>query len=124
MVACSDVGSQEPTGADGLTQGARGTTTRWAIPSRIGGDEQQQLGADTLLLAQLLWNRGIRSQGEAAAFLDPVEQGSLADPRCMRGVPEAIHRLRRAITEHERIAIYGDYDVDGLAGAALLADAL
>jgi single-stranded-DNA-specific exonuclease len=66
----------------------------------------------------------VRSEQEAAAFLDPVEGGDLADPRTMRGVPEATSRLLRALAHGEPIAVYGDYDVDGLAGAALLADAL
>jgi single-stranded-DNA-specific exonuclease len=42
----------------------------------------------------------------------------------MRGAPQAIERLLRAIRDHERIAVYGDYDVDGVAGAAVLVDAL
>ncbi len=106
------------------TTSSSGPTTRWAVYPRIGDDEQRALGADTLLLAQLLWNRGIRSETEAATFLDPVERGDLGDPRSMRGVPEATTRLLEAIAAGEPIAVYGDYDVDGLAGAALLADAL
>ncbi len=96
----------------------------WQLPHRIGEDEQRALGADSLLLAQLLWNRGIRSSAEAQAFLDPCTSNALCDPRRMRGVPEAVARLLRAIQNHERIAVYGDYDVDGVAGAAVLVDAL
>ena len=97
---------------------------RWQIPARIGEIEQKLLGADSLLLGQLLWNRGLRTADEADAFLEPCTSLTLSDPLRMRGVPEAINRVLRAIRDHERIAVYGDYDVDGVAGAAVLVDAL
>ena len=97
---------------------------RWQISARIAEPEQALLGADSLLTAQLLWNRGIRSRPEAQAFLDPCTASTLGDPRTMRGVPEATARLLSAIRSGERIAVYGDYDVDGVAGAAVLVDAL
>jgi single-stranded-DNA-specific exonuclease len=112
------VGAQPPRGS------AAPVNRRWLLPPRIGEEEQKLLGADSLLLAQLLWNRGIRSADEAQAFLSPCTSMALSDPRCMRGVPEATDRLLRAIRTHERIAVYGDYDVDGVAGAAVLVDAL
>jgi len=119
--------TQEPTAVVGAGESAGSALAarpRWLVPQRIGEDEQKLLGADSLLLAQLLWNRGIRSAGEAQAFLNPCTSVALSDPRRMRGVPEATARLLRAVQSHERIAIYGDYDVDGVAGAAVLVDAL
>ncbi len=97
---------------------------RWLIPPRVGEDEQRRLGVGSLLLTQLLWNRGIRCSADAQAFLDPSASLTLSDPRRMRGVPEAVERLLGAIRTGERIAVYGDYDVDGVAGAAVLVDAL
>ncbi len=94
------------------------------LPSRVGEREQGLLGADSLLMAQLLWNRGVRTDGEARAFLDPVEHGQLADPSTMLGVPLATARLIRAIGQGEPVAVYADYDVDGIAGAALLSETL
>src|SRR5205814_4108928 len=90
---------------------------------RIGELEQRLLGADSLLLAQLLWNRGVRSAPEAAAFLEP-DRAAYADPKLMGGMPQAVLRLSRALADDETIAIYGDYDVDGVSGAALLSHAL
>jgi single-stranded-DNA-specific exonuclease len=87
-------------------------------------DEQRELGADSLLLAQLLWNRGVRCEAEAYAYLYPLAGDTLGDPLSMEGVPAAAKRLLEAIGSGERIAIYGDYDVDGVAGAALIATAL
>src|SRR5436190_2207848 len=97
---------------------------RWELPTRVGEAEQRLLGVDSLLLAQLLWNRSIRTEADASAFLEPCVSLTFSDPRLMRGAPQAIERLLRAIRDHERIAVYGDYDVDGVAGAAVLVDAL
>jgi single-stranded-DNA-specific exonuclease len=95
----------------------------WSIAPRISEAEQSLLGADSLLLAQLLWNREIRTSAEAIRFLEPRYE-HLADPNLMHGLPEAVERLLWAIHEHEQIVVYGDYDVDGVAGAAVLVQAL
>lgn len=95
---------------------------RWSVAPRVTEAEQMQLGADSLLLAQLLWNRGLRTAEEATAFLDPGGIAAFADPHRMRGVTPATARLIRALAERELIAIYGDYDVDGVAGSALLVE--
>ncbi|MBM2809627.1 MAG: single-stranded-DNA-specific exonuclease RecJ, partial [Chloroflexi bacterium] len=92
----------------------------WSAPQRIGPDEQAILGADSLLLAQLLWNRGIRTADEADCFLTPQPIESLSDPHLMRGVTDAAARLAQAAANREPVAIYGDYDVDGVSGTALL----
>lgn len=96
----------------------------WAVAPRIGEAEQRALGADSLLLAQLLWNRGVRTADEAHAYLSPLDGARFADPHLMAGVPSAAQRLLRALAAGERIALYADYDVDGIAGAALLTSAL
>lgn len=96
----------------------------WSVAPRIFEPEQRLLGADSLLLAQLLWNRGVGSAPQADAYLAPGDLSSLADPHLMRGVSEAVALLTRAIAERQLIAIHGDYDVDGVAGAALLASAV
>ena len=69
----------------------------------------------------------MRSPAEAAAFLQP-SLGSLHDAldpaRGLRGLPEAVQRLRQAIERNERILIYGDYDVDGTTSVVLLRKAI
>src|SRR5687767_6876942 len=122
MVACLGTprqGDGAVTAADSVFLGA----ARWELPPRIQEEERLLLGADSLLLAQLLWNRGVRSPDDAAAFLDP-ERSAYHDPNLMLGMPQAVRRLSRALADGETIAIYGDYDVDGLSGAALLSHAL
>ena len=74
------------------------------------------------VLAQLLYNRGITSPSEAHTFLsqDMVRH----DPRLLPGIDQAIPRLRKAISHGERIAVFGDFDVDGITATALLARGL
>jgi single-stranded-DNA-specific exonuclease len=71
------------------------------------------------VVAQLLWQRGIRQAEEAKQFL----YGRLTDllpPDRLSGVREAAHRIVSAIRGRRKICIYGDYDVDGVTGTAIL----
>ena len=61
---------------------------------------------------RLLAGRGIRTAAEARAYIRP-SLDSLHDPFLMRDMSTAVDRLCRAIDNHERIMVYGDYDVDG-----------
>ncbi len=69
--------------------------------------------------ARLLINRGLVSAIDAASFLRP-DLSTLHDPMLLKGMDAAVERLMRAIRDGERIVVYGDYDVDGTTGAALV----
>ncbi|MGB2865290.1 MAG: single-stranded-DNA-specific exonuclease RecJ [Sedimentisphaerales bacterium] len=71
------------------------------------------------LLAQVLINRGITDSEEASVFLRP-KLTELIDPAQMPGIEAAVQRLKQAITNREKITVYGDYDVDGITGVAIL----
>jgi len=75
------------------------------------------------VVASLLISRGCADEPSARAFLQPSAD-QLHDPRLMLGMPEAVSRLLRAIDQAEPILIYGDYDVDGTTGTAVLLRAL
>jgi len=75
------------------------------------------------LIRHLLYHRGMRSQDEAARFLflaPPPEY----DPHLLPAVERAVERLSAAIEGGEAIAVFGDFDVDGVTAAALLTQAL
>ncbi|GHU82358.1 hypothetical protein FACS1894196_0560 [Clostridia bacterium] len=74
-------------------------------------------------LSRVLWARGVRTPEEADAFLHPGLHG-LHDPLGLHGMAAAVARVRAAIAGGERIAVYGDYDVDGVCATALLTEAL
>ena len=75
------------------------------------------------LVAQLLLNRGVTDPTDAQAFLRPTLK-TLHDPALIPGLTVAAERVARAIRDHEKIAIYGDYDVDGITATAILWHAL
>lgn len=75
------------------------------------------------VVAQLLLGRGITHPEEARVFLDP-KLSALRDPELLPGCAEAADRIHAAIHARRRMAVYGDYDVDGMTGAAILVRAL
>jgi single-stranded-DNA-specific exonuclease len=75
------------------------------------------------VLRQILFNRGYATDAEARAFLK-AEPNFDNDPFQMSSMEAAVDRIRHALEQGEPIAIYGDYDVDGVTSTALLVDVL
>ena len=73
----------------------------------------------TPIESRVLVSRGLRSAAEARAYIRPTLE-SLHDPFLMRDMTAAVNRLEQAVRAHERIMIYGDYDVDGTTAVALM----
>ncbi len=71
------------------------------------------------LVARLLWLRDLRTEPRARLFLSP-RLADLSPPEGLPDLDKATDRLARALRDGERIAICGDYDVDGMTGTALL----
>ncbi len=69
--------------------------------------------------AQVLVNRGIENETEANLFLN-CTLFDLPSPYLMKGMDKAVERIKEALESNEKIAIYGDYDVDGVTSTALL----
>ncbi len=74
-------------------------------------------------VAAILVGRGQADPEQAKSFLDPRLQ-AVSDPFLLPGMDRAVARLTNALRNKERIAIFGDYDVDGIAAATLLASTL
>lgn len=75
------------------------------------------------LLAAVLSLRGVTTREQMKELLDGGEE-LLHDPLLLRDMPRAVARLRRAIETGETVAVYGDYDVDGITSTCLLTDYL
>ena len=69
--------------------------------------------------ACLIYNRGFRTADDAERFLRN-EEAVLHDPRQLKDMDRALERIRVAVENKETIAIYGDYDVDGVTSVSML----
>ena len=89
---------------------ASGEARALAITQVTGQDE---------LMARVLAGRGV-AVDDVESFLDPSLRELMPDPFTLVDMEAATRRLVRAVTNREKIGIFGDYDVDGAASAALL----
>ena len=92
---------------------------RWLISPPITPQADENLTAFPPILRQLLFNRGYATDAEARAFLK-AEADFDTDPFQLTGMNPCIKRLCFALEHREQIAIYGDYDVDGVTATSLL----
>src|SRR3989344_6411909 len=74
------------------------------------------------LVRQLLHTRGIKTVEEAQAFLAPEYERDLHDPFLMKDMGKAVERTLKALVGNEKIAVWSDYDCDGIPGGVLLHD--
>jgi len=77
----------------------------------------------SLLMAAVLWSRGLSAKEDVLSFLS-VDRSKLHDPMQMADMDKAVLRVKQAIADGERVAVFGDYDVDGITSSALLSDYL
>jgi single-stranded-DNA-specific exonuclease len=82
-----------------------------------------QASGQSDLMARVLAGRGVKLD-EVERYLAPTLRDLMPDPFTMRDMEPAVARLARAVEGGERVAIFGDYDVDGATSAALLAQYL
>lgn len=99
-------------------------TYQWNIRhlTAVEQEMQQQLERELNIssaAARMLVVRGIQTADEARAFVRP-SLDKLHDPFLMKDMDKAVERLHKAITQGEKILIYGDYDVDGTTAVALM----
>lgn len=76
------------------------------------------------MTAALLVRRGITNAKDAEAFLSPSYDEHIHDPMLMTDMPKAAERLAHAIKTSEKIAVWSDYDCDGIPGGVLMHDFL
>jgi single-stranded-DNA-specific exonuclease len=76
------------------------------------------------LAATLLYQRGLRDQPSIAAFLSTDYKSGIHDPFLLKGMDAASRRVAAAIAEGEPIAVYGDFDTDGVTAVTLLMQAV
>ena len=75
------------------------------------------------LIAQLLYNRGITESSQVESFI-AADERLLGDPYLVPDMPRAVARIYQALLSGESMAIYGDFDADGISATALLVQGL
>lgn len=89
-------------------------------PEAIAGKEKltKALGIDPVV-SRLLWNRGYRTPEDARSYFTLANE-MLGDPFDLADMKAAVDRIARALASHEKITIWGDYDVDGVTSVTTL----
>jgi len=94
----------------------------YKIREKISQAEEEKLAEYPELVRHLLFHRGVISRELADKFLHPDYSRDTHDPFLMKGMERAVLRILSAIADNERIAIFSDYDADGIPGAVILHD--
>ena len=93
---------------------------RWELP---GNPDVSRLPASLpALVARVLAGRGIDDAEKLEGFLNLSHLPH--DPYLLPGMTEAVDRLRRSVMEGERVGVFGDFDVDGITGTAIMSEGL
>jgi len=97
--------------------------SRWNILPPIPSKYLVDTSGLPPLIAQLLYNRGLTEPSQVESFIT-ADKRLLGDPYQLPDMPQAVARTYRALLSGESIAIYGDYDADGISATALLVQGL
>ncbi len=93
----------------------------WQIQPAAPADFLQELASAgfSKLSAQLLYNRNLKTPAQIEYYFKAT-YATLADPFLIKDMGKAVERIKAAMAAHERIAIYGDFDADGVTACSLL----
>ena len=102
------------------------TTHRWCLAKNDPSLEGKLVSGLHLapLVARIMVAHGIGSVEEGRLFLTPSLERDWADPLVIPGMAEVAARVERAVRSGELIAVFGDFDVDGITSTCLLTEAL
>ena len=102
------------------------TTRRWALaPSDPAIERELARGLGVApLVARIMVARGIKTVEDGRLFLTPSLERDWADPAIIPGLSDVADRVEAALDAHESIAVFGDFDVDGITSTCLLTEAL
>ncbi len=99
-------------------------TKRWEIAKSASKDFIKKFPEFSPLVLQLLYNRGLTTQTQIDEFFNPDYESDLHDPFLFSDMEEAVVRILKAAKNKEKVAVYGDYDADGVTATVLLVELL
>lgn len=94
----------------------------WIIAEKIPSQTDENMAMFPDFLRQILYNRGFSEPAPALRFLDGRDE--IADSFLLKDMDAVVDRLIFAVEHGENIAVYGDYDVDGVTATALMVEVL
>ena len=97
---------------------------RWQAAELLPKDVVGSFPEIDPILLQLLWNRGLRTQEAIDEFTNPDWSQDVHDPYLFHHMRRAVERVYEAIGSGQTIAVYGDYDADGVSAAVILVSTL
>jgi len=95
---------------------------KWELVESRPHEEIERLSRESNIpytIARILINRGLETAEQVERFFNP-QNTHLHDPFLMADMEKAVDRIILALERRERIAIYGDYDVDGITAASMM----
>lgn len=95
---------------------------KWVLQDPVPQQVKERLKRHIPIMQQILYNRGISSEEEAERYLNT--DSSFYDPYLFNDMEKAIQRVIQAIDSHEKIAVFGDYDADGITSTVVMSEAL
>lgn len=98
------------------------SSKRWVIAQKITPEADQALAAYPPVMRQFLFNRGITEGVQAIRYLEGRVE--TADPFLLTDMAAAVDRLIWALDHREKIAVFGDFDADGVTSTVMMIEAL
>lgn len=92
------------------------------LKNQLSESDRKKLSEHNDIEAHLLFHRGITTNADAEAFLNPKYDLHSYSPESLKDIEKAVTRVLDAISKKEKICIYSDYDADGIPGAVILSD--
>lgn len=96
----------------------------WKINKKVPKEFLEKFPEYSRLTLQLLWDRGLKTQKAIDEFFNPDFDQDLHDPFLLKDIKKVIKRIEKAAKRKEKVAIFADYDADGICGAILLTELL
>lgn len=97
---------------------------QWLLPQEVPTDIDQFLNEFPRPIRQILFNRGFHDAEACRSFLNAEYPEEKMDPFLIDQMDRAVDRIFQSIHQQLSIAVYGDYDVDGVSATALLVQAI
>jgi len=96
----------------------------WRVNKKAPKEFLDKFPEHTKLSLQLLWDRNLRTQKAIDEFFSPDYDEDLHDPFLLKDMKRTVQRIQKAAKNKEKVAIFGDYDADGICGAVLIGEIL